>query len=226
MLLSLPKKFLINSWQFLSLFASGVICLIMTFRDDHISTFAIQCNVKNIDLYLPWLLAVEAGYSSLYIILLIKDPFKKKKQINILSLWPHPVWKKILSPWFQDFGLLHYRLRLLKFFANYNTAMPSNSPPSLLWQAAPTQTRLAYQILGRGEVLFVGNHCVVVKRFGNQDNNTNMLCFPWQRENTVTKTRYVLTFLCVSHSINTTQLFANRRSILLRSSESRNFLVQ
>ena len=51
----------------------------MTFRDDHISTFAIQCNVKNIDLYLPWLLAVEAGYSSLYIILLIKDPFKKKK---------------------------------------------------------------------------------------------------------------------------------------------------
>ena len=123
-------------------------------------------------------------------------------------------------------GLLHYRLRLLKFFANYNTATPSNSPLSLLWQAAPTQTRLAYQILGRGEVLFVGNHCVVVKRFGNQDNNTNMLCFPWQRENTVTKTRYVLTFLCVSHSINTTQLFANRRSILLRSSESRNFLVQ
>lgn len=108
----------------------------------------------------------------------------------------------------------------------YNATTPSNSPPSLLWQAAPTQTRLAYQILGRGEVLFVGNHCVVVKRFGNQDNNTNMLCFPWQRENTVTKTRYVLTFLCVSHSINTTQLFANRRSILLRSSESRNFLVQ
>ena len=165
-------------------------------------------------------------FVTLYYFCWSKTPLKKKKQKNILSLWPHPVWKKILSPWFQDFGLLHYRLRLLKFFANYNTATPSNSPLSLLWQAAPTQTRLAYQILGRGEVLFVGNHCVVVKRFGNQDNNTNMLCFPWQRENTVTKTRYVLTFLCVSHSINTTQLFANRRSILLRSSESRNFLVQ
>ena len=209
---------------------SVIICirchLIMTFRDDHISTFAIQCNVKNIDLYLLWLLAVEAGYSSLYIIFVDQRPLKKKKERKTFCLWPHPVWKKILSPWFQDFGLLHYRLSLLKFFANYNTATPSNSPPSLLWQAAPTQMRLAYQILGRGEVLFVGNHCVVVKRFGNQDNNTNMLCFPWQRENTVTKTRYVLTFLCVSHSINTTQLFANRRSILLRSSESRNFLVQ
>lgn len=80
MLLGLPKKFLINSWQFLSLFASGVICLIMTFRDDHISTFAIQCNVKNIDLYLPWLLAVEAGYSSLYIIFADQRPLKKKSR--------------------------------------------------------------------------------------------------------------------------------------------------
>lgn len=46
----------------------------MTFRDDHISTFAIQCNVKNIDLYFPWLLAVEAGYSSLYIIFADQRP--------------------------------------------------------------------------------------------------------------------------------------------------------
>lgn len=165
-------------------------------------------------------------FVTLYYFCWSKTPLKKKSRKTFCLCDLTLYGKKTLSPWFQDFGLLHYRLSLLKFFANYNTTTPSNSPPSLLWQAAPTQTRLAYQILGRGEVLFVGNHCVVVKRFGNQDNNTNMLCFPWQRENTVTKTRYVLTFLCVSHSINTTQLFANRRSILLRSSESRNFLVQ
>ena len=162
-------------------------------------------------------------FVTLYYFCWSKTPLKKKSRKTFCLCDLTLYGKKTLSPWFQDFGLLHYRLSLLKFFANYNTTTPSNSPPSLLWQAAPTQTRLAYQILGRGEVLFVGNHCVVVKRFGNQDNNTNMLCFPWQRENTVTKTRYVLTFLCVNHSINTTQLFANRRSILLRSSESRNF---
>ena len=67
----------------------------MTFRDDHISTFAIQCNVKNIDLYLPWLLAVEAGYLSLYII--FADQKKRKTEKHSVSV-TSPCMEKKYSP--------------------------------------------------------------------------------------------------------------------------------